>query len=176
MEAVVRERRAHARGGRAGADCAPEASAGRGAVQKLAPAARVALRTLMTGARGKPVRFAASLGPEMSDATKYLWPIARASVDTRARPARDADRLAPRPAPSLRGMSSRSARVFAVLAPARATRLVSMSVRASSDAPTGSDDKAALETLIDRRSTYVGGEQLTAFDDDSCSSAPRGTR
>lgn len=60
------------------------------------------------------------------------------------------------------------------LAPARATRLVSMSVRASSDAPTGSDDKAALETLIDRMSTYVGGEQLTAFDDDLLFIRPSG--
>ena len=59
------------------------------------------------------------------------------------------------------------------LAPARAT-LVSMSVRASSDAPTGSDDKAALETLIDRMSTYVGGGQLTAFDDDLLFIRPSG--
>lgn len=49
-----------------------------------------------------------------------------------------------------------------------------MSVRASSDAPTGSDDKAALETLIDRMSTYVGGEQLTAFDDDLLFIRPSG--
>ena len=49
-----------------------------------------------------------------------------------------------------------------------------MSVRASSDAPTESDDKAALETLIDRMSTYVGGEQLTAFDDDLLFIRPSG--